>query len=301
MDKIKDFINSDVLKNLGVYGIHIYKEGNVIINQRYRSNDRENLYSGSKTFAAIGIGIAIDEKLIQLHDKVLDYFPEYQDIASEGSDLMEIEHLLHMASGHVEEDFSRYNKLDRGLLFFSTVVRNKPGMSFFYEDLCTYMLGRIIEKVSGKTLLDYLKPRLFDYLDIVNPQWHSCPNGHTVGSSGLYLTTEEYARIGILMLNHGIYNNHKVVSASFILKMKNCIMDSSNRYSLESQLGYGYHVWKCSVVNSYRADGMYGQICIILEDDQTVITYTGHNEYDGKAALGEIYQNILPYLKERIC
>lgn len=296
MDKIKEFLASNVLKDLGVYGIHIHKDGETIINHRYRSNDRENLYSGSKTFAAIGIGIAIDEGLIQLNGKVLDYFPEYQNIASKGSDLIEIEHLLHMASGHVEEDFSSFSTKDRGALFFSTEIKNKPGTSFFYENLCTYMLGRIIEKVSSETLLQYLKPRLFDILEIHNPQWHTCKDGHTAGSSGLYLTTEEYARIGILMLNEGFYKNKQVVSSSYISKMKDCKMDSSNRYSLESKLGFGYHVLKCSKPNCYRADGMYGQICMVLEDYNAVITYTGHNENDGKAALNEIYENIIPYL-----
>lgn len=296
MDILVDFKSTVLNNNLGVYGIHVYQNGITVAEYRFQSNDRVNLFSGSKTFVAIGIGIAIDEGLVKVDDYILNLFPEYKSIATTGSELIQLENLLMMTSGHNNEEFSFNNKIDRAELFFSTKIHTKPGKSFFYEDLCSYVLGRVVEKVSGVTLLKYLIPRLFKKLDIENPQWLTCQLGHTLGSTGLFLRTEEYSRIGILMLNNGVYNNQRVVSSDFILKMKTKNIDTSNKVDSESKNGYGYHILKNSIPNSYRADGMYGQICAVFENYNAVVTYTGHNEQSGKDALRAVYKDVLPLL-----
>lgn len=298
MGLLTDFRLSVLEQNLGVYGIVVHQRGQIIGEHRFRSNDRLNLCSASKTFVSVGVGIAETEALLKLDDKVLDYFPEQQHISSKGSELITIEHLLRMTSGHCFEDFSRYNEIDRAELFFITELKEAPGVSFYYEDLCTYMLGRIIEKISGENLLTYLKPRLFDKLNIVNPQWHTCQNGHTHCSGGLYLTTEEFSRIGILLLNNGVFNDKRIVPASYIERMQSDWIDTSYKLDSESKQGYGYQVWKCTIPNSFRADGMYGQTCIVLKDYDAVITFTGHYEEYGSATIQAIWRDVLPQLKK---
>lgn len=296
MGLLTDFRLSVLEQNLGVYGIHVHQNGKTIAEHRFRSNDRINLCSASKTFVSIGVGIAEFEGLLTLNDKVLNFFPEYQSIASKGSELITIEHLLRMTSGHLFEDFSKYNVMNRTELFFLTELKEEPGKSFYYEDLCSYMLGRIIEKLSGQNMLAYLKPHLFDKIGIINPQWHTSQNGHTACSGGLYLTTEEFSKIGIVLLNNGMYNNQHIVPIDYIKQMHSNWVDTSYKLDSESQQGYGYQIWKCTIPNSYRADGMYGQTCVVLEDYSAVITFTGHYEEYGSATLKAIWRDILPHL-----
>lgn len=296
MSLLADFRITVQERNLGVYGIHVYQDGKTIAEHRFRSNDRENLYSASKTFVSVGIGIAESEELIKLTDSVLNYFPEYNEIAYPGSDEITIKNLLQMSSGHLVQDLSKFNTQDRAELFFSTKLETVPGSTFFYEDLCTYMLGRIIEKVSGKTMLDYLKPRLFDKLDITNPMWHTCQNGHTSCSGGLYLTTEEFSRIGITLLHNGIYKDQQIVPADYVRRMHTDLVDTTSKNDPETKGGYGYQVWKCTPPNTYRADGMYGQLCVVLKDYNAVITVTAHNEIEHKEILRSIWNDLLPNL-----
>lgn len=293
MEILNDFISSVLKKDLGVYGIHIYQNGKVLAEHRFRSNDRENLCSASKTFVSAGIGIAESEGILSLSDPVLDFFPEFKGIASPGSETMKIYHLLRMSSGHAVEDFSQYNIIDRAELFFSTEMSYAAGTRFFYEDLCSYMLGRVIEKVAGCTLLAYMKPRFFDKLEIINPQWHTCQLGHTACSGGLYLTTEEFSRIGITLLNGGVYANKQLLPSDYVQRMHSNWIDTSAKNHPETQVGYGFQVWKCTPENSYRADGMYGQMCIVLEDYNAVITVTAHNEREHKDILLAIWQDVL--------
>lgn len=294
MGILSGFIISNQEKNLGVYGIHVYQNGITIADHRLRSNDRENLYSASKTFVSVGIGIAESEQLIMLTDSALSFFPEYKDIAYPGSEKTTILNMLQMSSGHLSEDFCLYNTHDRAELFFATKLKTKPGSTFYYEDLCTYMLGRIIEKVSGKTMLEYLKPRLFDKLDIFNPMWHTCQNGHTSCSGGLYLNTEEFSRIGIILLNNEIYRDQQIAPADYVRRMHTDWVDTSSKNDQETKGGYGYQVWKCTPPNTYRADGMYVQLCVVLKDYNAVITVTAHNEIEHKEILRSIWSDILP-------
>lgn len=297
MGLLTDFRLSVMEQKLGVYGIVVHQNGQIIGEHRFRSDDRLNLCSASKTFVSVGVGIAEAEALLKLDDKLLDYFPKYKHMASKGSELITIGHLLKMTSGHCFEDFSRYNEIDRAELFFITELNETPGESFYYEDLCTYMLGRVIEKISGENLLSYLKPRLFNKLNIVNPQWHTCQKGHTHCSGGLYLTTEEFSRIGVLLLNNGIYNDKRIVTTSYIERMQSDWIDTSYKLDSESKQGYGYQIWKCTIPNSFRADGMYGQTCIVLKDYDAVITFTGHYEGYGSATIQAVWRDILPQLK----
>lgn len=296
MGLLSDFKLSVIEKNLGVYGINVYQNGKQLDEHRFRSNDRENLYSASKTFVSVGIGIAESEGRLRLSDYVLDFFPEYKDIAYPGSKKITIRHLLQMSSGHMSEDFSQYNSKDRAELFFITEMKREAGSNFYYEDLCSYMLGRVVEKVSGKIMLEYLKPRLFDGLEIVNPQWSTCQHGHTSCSGGLYLTTEEFSRIGITLLQNGVYKDNQIVPAEYIRFMHSDWVDTSSKNDTETMGGYGYQVWKCTPPNTYRADGMYGQLCVVLTDYNAVITVTSHNEINHKDILRAMWNNILPKL-----
>jgi CubicO group peptidase (beta-lactamase class C family) len=296
MGLLTDFRITAQEKNLGVYGVHVYQNGRTIAEHRFRSNDRENLYSASKTFASVGIGIAESEQLIKLTDSVMEYFPEYKAVAFPGSEKITIINLLQMSSGHLLQDLSKYNTHDRAELFFTTKMETAPGLTFFYEDLCTYMLGRIVEKVSGKSMLEYLKPRLFDKLDIINPMWHTCQNGHTSCAGGLYLTTEEFSRIGITLLQSGVYKDHQIVPADYIKRMHTNWVDTTSKNDPETKGGYGYQVWKCTPPNTYRADGMYGQFCVVLKDYDAVVTITAHNEIEPKDILRSIWSDILPNL-----
>ena len=299
MGLLLDFRLSVIENNLGVYGIHVYQNGKTLATHQFRSCDRENLYSASKTFASVGIGIAENEGRFQLSDYVLDFFPEFKEISYPGSEKITLKHLLQMSSGHMSEDFGQFNTKDRAELFFVSEMKANAGSSFYYEDLCAYMLGRIVEKVSGKTMLEYLKPRLFDPLEIINPQWHTCQKGHTSCSGGLYLNTEEFSRIGITLLQNGVFKDKQIVPADYVNRLHNDWVDTSSKNDAETRGGYGYQVWKCTPPNTYRADGMYGQLCVVLKDYDAVITVTAHNEIEHKDILRSIWSDILPNLVEQ--
>ncbi len=288
-------------KSLGVYGINVYQEGSGSVTCQFRENNRVHLFSGSKAFTSLGVGIAEAEGLFSLEDKVLGFFNEYKEAAQPGSEQITIRDLLHMASGHKSLGFtsdsgSFERTKDWVSLFFEEPMVHGAGETFFYENMCTYMLGRVVGAVTGGTLKSYLVERLFNPLEIYHPVWDTCPKGHTLSAVGLHLKTEEFAKLGILMLNHGIWNEKQIVDKDYIYRAVNDVIGTSGMSDAEMKNGYGYQFWKCTPQNVFRADGKYGQFSIVIPDKRAVVTITAHNEKNSNDILRAVWEEILPLL-----
>lgn len=289
-------------QQLGVYGIKVETANGESVSHRWRSDDPVHIYSGSKTFTSLAVGMCIDDGKLSVNDFVLDYFPEYRGTASPGSEKITVRDLLHMVSGKLEFEFGasqeEMNTTDWAELFFRVPVTKEPGTFFFYSNACTYMLGRIVEKISGKNVRDFLLPRLFIPLEIYNPQWHTCPRGHTLAAIGLYLTTEEFSRLGMTLLNGGVYKGNRIVSENYIKQATGDVFDShrENLEDSESSVGYGYNLWLCAYPGAYRADGMYGQFSIVIPDKKAVVTVTSHREKDPLDIVRSVFRDIVPQL-----
>ena len=98
--------------------------------------------------------------------------------------------------------------------FLSHPVPFKPGTHFLYNSPATYMLSAIVQKVTGMTVLDYLRPRLFEPLGIKDPSWITSPQGITAGAYGLSVRTEDIARFGELYLRKGMWNGKQLLPAT---------------------------------------------------------------------------------------
>ncbi len=281
-------------RGLELYGVHVYQKGNGEVSHRFRSDDRENLYSASKTFTSVAVGMCRDDKLLKLTDRVIDYFPEYAGDAAPGTEEITLRDLLHMSSGKEIHRFTEPHE-DWARIFLRTPLASQPGTRFFYSNACTYMLGRVVEKVSGKTLRDFLMPRLFEPFGFFNPQWHTCPGGHTIAATELYLRTDELAQLGKLLLHKGEWNGKQIVSEDYVNLMHTDIVPCALGDDPESCAGYGYQVWMCTP-GYFRADGLYGQFSVVAPEKNAVVTVTSHRENRANDILRALYEDVFPLL-----
>lgn len=289
-------------QKLGMYGIRVDRKNGDSVTHFWRTNDPVNLYSASKTFTSLAVGMCLEDGRISLSDHVLDFFPEYRQIAAPGSEGITLRDLLHMASGKPHFWFGgldrQKNEKDWAELFFRVPVEKQPGTAFFYSNACCYMLGRTMEKVTGKNVRDFLVPRLFAPLGIENPQWHTDPSGHTLCATQFFLTLEEFSRLGRLLLNRGAWNEKQLVSEKYLSDMSEDIVPSGwdGCDEPECLAGYGYQVWRCAEQNTYRADGKYGQFTILLPEQEAAVTITAHEEKRPYALIRAVFQEIAPRL-----
>jgi CubicO group peptidase (beta-lactamase class C family) len=111
-----------------------------------------------------------------------------------------------MAAGHHAEDLQGFSlTTDESVVkrFLALPVAHKPGTFFAYSTVATYMQSAMVQKVTGQSVLEYLRPRLFEPLGIENPAWEQSKQGVSQGGTGLSIRTEDIAKFGQLYFAEG--------------------------------------------------------------------------------------------------
>ncbi len=256
------------------------------------------LWSLSKSFTSTAVGLAVAEGKLKVTDKVLSFFPaDAPENPSENLQAMTVKDLLTMSAGHETE--AKLLESDNWVkTFLAHPVPHKPGTFFRYNTPATYMLSAIVQKVTGETVLDYLKPRLFEPLGIRDPQWGKSPQGITLGGYGLYLRTEDIAKFGQLYLQQGKWNGKQILPAEWIAEATSKQVDNSKSgtKNVDWMQGYGYQFWKCQH-GAFRGDGKDGQFCIVLPGQDAVIAITAQTG-NMQAQLDLVWEHLLPALQK---
>ena len=280
---LNDLVLSVKNQNLHVLNVIIRKDGDIISKYDFEEEKPTLLYSVSKTFTSMAVGIAINEGCFKINDYVMDFFPHIpQEHTSEYLKKMTIHDLLCMATGHAEcpvfkADWSGGKEWDISQLFFDEPIVFEPGTHFTYDNSATYMLSKIIGITTGTNLDEYLDEKIFQPLDIPKPKWDTCPKGIPQGFSGLYLTAEQLSKFGQLILDKGVWKGKQLIPSSYI-EQATSVQIKTNDFNPffateDHHQGYGYQIWMNSYPNSYRMDGSYGQYVVMLPDKNAVVTY----------------------------
>ena len=255
------------------------------------------LFSLSKSFTSTAIGMVVAEGKLSIDDPVLSFFPDETPIeVSVNLKAMRVRDLLTMSTGH-QEEVNLKSKEEWKRTFLSHPVPHKPGTHFKYNTPATYMLSAIVQKVTGQTVLEYLKPRLFEPLGIVQPQWDSSPEGITLGGYGLFLRTEDIAKFGQLYLQNGEWQGKQLVSAEWIEQATSQQVSNGSDPTRDWDQGYGFQFWRCRH-EAYRGDGKDGQFCILLPKLDAVIAITA-NTGDMQAELNVVWDKLLPAFHDK--
>ena len=310
-----------------VQGFMLLRHGNVAAEgcwAPYEPRSPHSLYSLSKSFTSTAIGLAVAEGRLTVDDPVLKFFPDAAPSKpSRNLKAMRVRHLLSMNTGHKEDTtrhvFRRLHQVsflgswvrqkedpirhasggeddDWPRLFLSLPVKYQPGTWFVYNTAATYMLSAIITRLTGEPLLEYLRPRLFDPLGIENPVWETDPRGVNLGGSGLHIKMEEIARFGQMYLQNGMWQGKRILPESWVAEATVATSDNSNtQTNPDWTVGYGYQFWRCRQ-NAYRADGAFGQYCIVMPEQDAVLTIIG-GVRDMQSVLDKVWEHLLPAMQ----
>lgn len=284
------------------HSLMIVRHGSVVASgwwAPYGADRPHLLYSLSKSFTSTAAGFAVAEGLLSLDDTVVSYFPEFDaDITDPGSRAMLVRHVAAMASGHLSETLGRALDLDdaepvRGFLLIPP--DRAPGTVFAYNQPATYSLAAIVQRVTGQTLTEYLRPRLFDPLGIEEAAWQQDGAGRDIGYAGLHATTDAVARLGQLYLDNGVWQGEQLLPASWVAEATRSHVDNGDGSPAAAHSdwtrGYGFQFWMAR--HGYRGDGAYGQYCVVLPEQDVVIAMTGATE-QMQTVLDLAWEHLLP-------
>lgn len=232
-------------------------------------------HSLCKSIVSMAVGLAAEEKIIFLTEKVAPIFME--EMPKSPHKLMKnitVRDLLTMSSGVTFNEAKAVMSKNWVRDFLSSEVKFVPGTNFHYNSLNTYMLSAIVCKRSGTSLTEYLNKRVFRPLGIKNFYWEKCPRGIEKGGWGLYMTVFDYAKLGQLYLNGGTWNGKKIISESWIKA-------SASRQAVKGESpcrqGYGYQIW-LTKNGGYVFSGMLGQNVFVFPQRDMVIAVTSGSE-----------------------
>lgn len=293
------FLEAAKASRLEWHSFMLLRHGKVIAEaywSPFRPDFKHALYSLSKSFTSTAVGLAIEEGLISLEDKVASFFPD--QMPSDPSAFlqdMDIRDLLTMNTGHTTDSFnairSNYEE-DWVPTFLAHPVEKEPGSSFLYDTGATFILSAILQKKTGETVEEYLRPRLFEPLGIEDYDWQKSPEGYNTGGFGLRLSTESLARFGQLYLQKGKWKGEQLLPESWVTEATKKQTDSNQGDSQWAQ-GYGYQFWRCKANGVYRGDGAFGQFCIVMPEQDAVLIATSESK-NMVTAMEVLFDNLLP-------
>ncbi len=258
-------------QGLDPHGFAIVRDGNVLASGTWApwSTSQAGLvYSVSKTFTSIAIGHLVDEGRLGITDTVDTH------IALPNPFGITIGNLLAMATGHTAEQLAKMGPSYDTATLLSTPPAHPPGSHFAYSSPSSYALSDIVTTVTGQRLTDYLRPRLFGPLGIPDRWW--APQGSVdQGYSGLHLTLGDLTRLGVALTAGGSVDGEQAIPRDWVDALSQPMVDNSQHDpgSPDSSSGYGRQVWMSQ--HGYRADGAYGQFCLVVPERNLAIAYLG--------------------------
>jgi CubicO group peptidase (beta-lactamase class C family) len=287
-----------------VDGVHVHVRDRAPVEYHWVADMRRDVFSVSKTFTSVAVGLAQEEGLLEISDPILGHLSQDIDSHAAGVEAITISHLLTMSSGIVYrwDDPDADHPGDPARVILATPLGAEPGTTFAYRGANSYLLSRIIHACSGLDLRDFLLSRLFVPLGIHNPQWLRCPLGFSLGATGLLLRTEEVARLGRALLDGGRYGSRQLVPSQYVTAMIADAIDAGGHQATNAvgphpeNARYGLHAWLCARDGAWRMDGIYGQFSVILPQQDACVTVTAHYYGPTTDVLDAIWSEIVPAL-----
>jgi len=284
----------------GMHSVMVARHGQVIAEgwwSPYDAGHNHVLYSLSKSFTSTAVGFAVAEGKLSIDDEVLKFFPDdAPDDPSNNLKQMRVRDLLSMSTGHQDEPPTAPDAIS-AKSFLAQAVPHLPGTHFKYNTAATFMQSAIVQKVTGQTVLEFLRPRLFEPLGIEHPVWDANYQGISLGGYGLRARTEDIAKLGQLYLQKGGWNGKQLLPADWVAMATSKQTSNGSNPKSDWNQGYGFQFWRCRH-NAYRGDGAFGQYCVVMPDQDAIVAITSGVK-DMQAVLNVIWDKLLPAMQRQ--
>lgn len=329
MEKIRKIIEEEYGNTLGLV---VYKNGTRIVEEYFNgahANESVHTFSVVKSIMAILVGIAVDHGFLEgVEQKVIDFFPEYVFKRNQ-EQLREvtIENFLTMTVPYKykSEPWTKVCTSEDwgGKILEMIGGKEQIGEHFHYSTLGIQVISNILTRVTGMSVKDFAAKYLFEPLGIKevlqarvydrasqeefykardNRGWVADPSGNYTAGWGLSLTTDEFARIALMVLNRGVYEGKRILSETYI-----------DRMLTEREESYGYLWWiyrknttikiirkeySTGKYDSYCMNGVGGSLVAIIPEIDAVISMTCSLVYNPKPRMELINMYLIPYIEK---
>lgn len=306
MINLSEFHNYVARNQSNICQMTIIQNEKTIINDTwngYKVDDTVHTMSVTKSIVSLLIGIAIEQGLIgSVDDYVLDYFPEYKIKRGEKTiQKVTLKNLLTMTAPYKykSEPWSKICVQEDWSIAALDFLGGRRGITgeFQYSTLGIHILTGIITAVSKMTTVDFANKFLFEPLSIAPRKMYVAPDAEahkafTIGKTpkgeiwfsdnkgvgaagyGLCLSADEMAKIGLLCLKNGIFNNKRIVSEKWLEESFMVRLCCGEKFR---DMKYGYLWWIIDEnEGSYAAIGNSGNVIYTNPRKDLVVAVSGY-------------------------
>jgi CubicO group peptidase (beta-lactamase class C family) len=293
-------------RSVECHSLMVVRHGHVVAEGWWAPYSAERphlLYSLTKSFTSTAVGLAVADGLLSLDDRVVDVLPDHvpADLPEQGRRIT-VHHLLSMTSGHDTDSLEEAWRLEPGDLvkgFLRVPFPHPEGTRHAYDNATTYVLARMVERVTGRGLPELLDERLFAPMDIAHAEWDRVASGAAFGFHGLHLTTEAVAAFGELLLRGGRWGDRQLVAREWVELATSHQIETpqlaDGSRDPDSLVGYGYQFWMSR--DGYRGYGSFEQLCMVYPEHDLVVAVTAGDGPSG-ATPAAVRDCLLPGLDQ---
>lgn len=283
---IERFVKKIEDRHLYTHNLLIAKGDNIIYEQYWQPFNASFLhrqYSVTKSITSLAVGFAEQDGLVKLDDPISKYFPE--EVKSAKSELIKnqtVREMLTMTTALIPGHWLKDKCADRVKYYFeNSCLENKhpSGTIFGYDTTGSFILCAMIERVTGKTLMEYMRDKCFDKIGVSREATCLlCPGGHSWGDSALLCTARDLYRIARFTMNYGKWNGEQILNEEYVRTATSKLVNNNNDFVYENhRFGYGYQFWR-TYDDSFFFNGMGCQFAVCVPSKDLIMIYNGDNQ-----------------------
>ncbi len=281
---IENFADRLEKSQLPIHSILLMKDDKIVTEMYYapyKADTQHRMFSITKSFVSVAIGLLAEEGRISLDDRIVDYFPEKLpegELSPYLSDLT-IRNMLMMATCHRMTTYKAPGVTDWVGSFFTTQPSHVPGTTFSYDTSSTHTLCALVEKLTGGKMLDYLKDKFLNEIGFSRESYVvEAPGGESLGGSGLMATPMDLLKFMYVISKEGRVGDRQYIPADYIREATAKQIDTYGKSNTwEEMQGYGYQFWR-TTHNGFCCYGMGGQYACYYPEQNIILVTTADTQ-----------------------
>ncbi|MBE7012247.1 MAG: serine hydrolase [Ruminococcaceae bacterium] len=282
---IEAFVRILEEKRLSTHSLIIMRNGNIIFEKYWAPFHKEfqhRMYSVTKSFVALAIGFLEQDGLVDLDAPMIKYFPdELENQPDENLRNQTVRDMLKMSTAKPGEDWFTARCEDRVRFYFENKrYESRPsGTIFEYDSTGSFVLGALVERLTGKELLEYLREKALDEIGFSKDACIlKCPGGHSWGDSALICRADDLLKTAMWVMNKGEWNGKQLLNKEYIEKaVSKQISNTALGLDEYNTQGYGYQFWR-TFDNSFFFNGMGDQLGVCVPDKDIIMVINSDNQ-----------------------
>lgn len=309
---VKKYIKILEKNEFSTHSIVMLRHGKVFYEaywEPFHKDFLHRIYSSTKSFVALAIGFLQQDGLIDLDAPAVSYLDD--DITKNACDEVKkqtIRDMLIMSTAGMctVAGFFKEKPEDRLRYYYdcagpdSSVKPKLTGSTFLYDSSGSFVLGCIVEIITGMGLMDYLREKLFDKIGFSKEAYClTCPGGHAWSDSGILCRPMDLAKVMQFLLNEGEWNGEQILDKKFIKEATSNLVSTKRAAHRDSggTYGYGYLIWR-TAGNGFAFMGLGNQLAIAFPDYDMVFVVTADNQTNPKTGEAVMIDRLLEEIAE---